>query len=207
MESNPSAKDPKTIWQTQPGEVSKVTLMLIRQKARDLRARTRRELFRTAWALLPFAIFSIVGILKGRSVIGLSPGPDSSQRIAFGGALLWCIAGAWVLQRGMWDAPLPGDAGLETGIAFLRREIQRQWELFGRWLLWALCPVLFTLGVAVGPLVWFLATTNPKLLRNAIPFFLILTVWTVAMVVIRIRRRRELQREFDELDAIEKENR
>jgi hypothetical protein len=184
-----------------------MTLMLIRQKARDLRARTRQELFRSAWALLPFAIFSIVGIVKGRAVAGLSPGPDSLQRIAFGVALIWCIAGAWVYQRGMWDAALPGDAGLETGIAFLRREIQRQWELFGRWLLWVLCPVFFTLGVAVGPIVWFLATTNPKLLRNAIPFFLILTVWTVAMFAIRIRRRRELQREIDDLGAMEKENR
>jgi len=206
MGPNPSVNDPKSIWQSQPGETSKVTLVLVRKAARDMRAKTRRELFGIAWVQLAFAIFAAVGLVKG-SFAGDIKGALWPGRTAFAAALLWCIAGALVYQRGMWTAPLAGDAGLETGIAFLRREIQRHRDLFHRWLAWVFCPIIFTLGAAVGPIVWYLATTSPKLLWNTIPFFSGLAGWTVAMVFLRIRRRRELQREIDDLNEIERENR
>jgi hypothetical protein len=37
--------DPKKIWQDQPKETSTVTLKMIRMKVRDLRTKTRRQLW------------------------------------------------------------------------------------------------------------------------------------------------------------------
>jgi hypothetical protein len=206
MDSNPSTNDPREIWRSQPGEKSKVTMVLIRKIARESRAKTRRELFGMAWVHLMFAILAIVGIAKG-TIFGTVPGAPEAQRAAYGVALLWCIAGAWVYQRGMWTAPLAGDAGLETGIAFLRREIQRRRDLAGRVLIWVIAPILFTLGVGVVPFMWYLAGTDPGMLRNTIPFFTLLTGWLIGTFVIRIRKKRELQREIEDLNEIEKENR
>ena len=190
--------DPKKIWQDQPTETPKMTLLLIRKTARDLRAKTRRELLGIASAHLAFAIFAIVGIVRS---------PALPQRTAWAIALLWCGAGAWMYQRGMWPAPMAGDAGLETGIDYYRQEIERRRSLLGRWLGWVLGPVLFTLGVFIVPLMTWMLASNPRLLRNTIPFFTMLTGWMVAMIVLRIRRKRELAREIDELNQIERESR
>lgn len=197
MESNPSGNDPKTIWQKQPAETTKMTLILIRKTARDLRAKTRRELLGIAWAQIAFAIFAIVGIVRGAGW---------AQRAGFAIALIWCIAGAWIYQKGMWPAPMPGDAGLATGLEYYRREIDRRRSLIGNWLIWVLCPVIFTLGVFMAPLIAWMLATDPKMLRNTIPFFIVLAVWAIAMAVLRIRKRRELEREIEELNEIGKES-
>ena len=44
---------------------------------------------------------------------------------------------------------------------------------------------------------------NPRLLLNAIPFFTLLVVWFVAFFYIRKRDQQNLQREIDELTALQ----
>jgi hypothetical protein len=42
----------------------------------------------------------------------------------FAFALASSLAGLYFLNRGMWSAVMPGDAGLATGLEFRRREIE-----------------------------------------------------------------------------------
>ncbi len=199
MENNPAAKDPKSIWQKQPTETSQMSILLIHRMARKSRQKTRQELIVGAWVHLVCAIFAIGGIF-----IGI----DAAQRAAFAAALVWCMAGAWVCQRGMWAEPPAGDAGLESGAAFLRRELQRRRDLFGRSFVWRFCPVLFTLAAAFVPLLLYTAFPIPKALLYMIPSYTVLAaVCFIAVVVERNRKKRDLQRELDELDAIERQNR
>src|SRR5712672_1464271 len=126
MRDDPAANDPRRIWQNQPTEASSMTAEKIQQKARELRAKTRRELLGNFAVLLMVAGFSGLGIARAR---------DPVQRAVCVLAIVWALVGQYVLHRGMWAATLPGDAALSTGLAFYRREIERRRHLFSRVLL------------------------------------------------------------------------
>jgi hypothetical protein len=49
------------------------------------------------------------------------------------------------------------------------------------------------------------AVKTPRLLANAVPFFVLLAVWFVAFFSIRKRDQRNLQSEIDELEALPRE--
>ena len=100
---------------------------------------------------------------------------------------------------------MPGDAGLSTGLEFCRRELQRQRDLLRRLLLWSFGPVMLTIGTFILALA-MVSTKQKGLLPNGIPFLILIVVWIFAYFNIRWRQQRELQREIDELNDIEKEN-
>ena len=52
MRNDSSGNDPRTIWQNQPTEPCKMTLVMIRHKTQQLQEKTRRELFGQNAALL-----------------------------------------------------------------------------------------------------------------------------------------------------------
>src|SRR5450432_301508 len=108
-----TSNDPKTIWQSQPRELSEMTLERIRQKARELEKKTRRELFGNISTALIAVVISVGGIARSH---------DPGLRAVFVLALVWALAGQYVIQRGMWSATTPGDAGLSTGVEYYRRE-------------------------------------------------------------------------------------
>jgi hypothetical protein len=192
-----SNNDPKTIWQNQPTEASTMTLEKIRLQARELHAKTRRELLRNIVATL--LAVTICGF-------GLAWAHDTVERAAFAAAIAWALAGQYVLNRGMWSATLPGDAALTTGLEFYRREIERRRDFFRRALRWSFGPAVLALGAFILLLVKS-GIGSPGGLRKAIPFMSLAVVWLAAFFVIRIQRQRGLQREIDELNDIERENR
>ncbi len=57
MQSNFPNDDPRAVWQSQPTEASNMSLLLIRQKARQLRAQTRRNTLGTLVAPFIVAFF------------------------------------------------------------------------------------------------------------------------------------------------------
>src|SRR6185312_14273978 len=111
MPNNFGGGDPKTIWKNQPTEGSAVTLEKIRQKAQELHARTRRELFGN---------IAVVLITGGFSGFGISRTHDPGLRVVFAVSIVWALAGQYFLHRGMWSAVLPGDAGVSSGLEFYR---------------------------------------------------------------------------------------
>jgi hypothetical protein len=101
---------------------------------------------------------------------------------------------------------MPEDAGLSTGLEFCRREIDRQRDLVRRVLLWSLGPVMLAIGTFILALA-MVSTKDTGLIPNGLPFLIAIVVWIFAYFNIRLREQRELQREIDELNDIEKENR
>jgi hypothetical protein len=190
---------PKDIWLKQPTEMPTMTLKLIQQRSRDLRARTRRKLVGTLAGPFTAGLFYAYGMKE------FTPLRQVLQPL-FALALAWSLAGLYFLNRGMWSAVMSGDAGLSTGLELCRREVERQRDLVRRLLLWTFGPIM----LAIGTFILALATVGMKergLFPNGLPFLIVIVVWIFSYFIIRFREQRELQREIDELNDIERENR
>ncbi len=188
--------DPKAIWQNQPTEVSTMTLEKIRQKARELHAKTRRELFGS---------IGMPVIVLGFSGFGIFRTHDPELRMVFVFAIVWASAGQYFLHRGMWSARLPGDAAQSSGLEFYRREVQRRRYLFARVLQWSFGPVVLSIGAFILTLIG-LAKNAGVSLQRMIPFCTLLAIWLAAVISLRSRAQRDLQREIDELNSIDRGN-
>jgi hypothetical protein len=187
--------DPKTIWQNQPTEPSIMTLEKIRQKVRELHAKTRRQLLGSL--AVPLIIIGFYGF-------AMKQFPALQPLFAF--AFAWSLAGLYFLNRGMWSAAMPGDAALSTGLEFYRREIQRRQHFFRTVILWSFAPVLLTIGAFILTLAK-IGDKDQGIFPNAMPFIVLVVIWIAAYFVIRVREQRQLQREIDELSDIERANR
>jgi hypothetical protein len=189
--------DPKTIWRSQSIEESAMTLEQIRQKARELHSKTRRELLGTLTGPLIVA-FCYVFCIKG------FPTLQKTLHPLFAFALVWSFAGVYFLNRGKWSVPMPGDTGFSAGVEFCRREIERRRDHFRRILLWGFGPVLMATGTII--LALAVAAGN-EVFTKGMPFVMLVIVWIAGyFFVVRLRQQREFQREIDELNTIEKEN-
>jgi hypothetical protein len=193
MENNSSQNDPRKIWQNQPKEISTVTLKMIRMKVQNLHSKTRRELWGIWAGPLTVGAFSAYGI---KLVHGVFPIFEA----AFAVAIVWSLAGIYFLNRGMRSEAMPGDAALSTGIEFYRREIERQRALFGRGTLWSLAPTVLALAAFI---LFSVIVVGRKIFPNGMPFLILVAGWFGAVFVIRMHKRRELQREIDDLNDIE----
>jgi hypothetical protein len=189
---------PKNIWLNQPTETRTMTMQLIQQKSRELRARTRRKL--VASVVGPLA----VGLFYAYSMKEFAPLRQVLQPM-FAFAFVWSVAGLYFLNRGMWSAVTPADVGLSTGLEFCRREIKRQRDLVSRILLWSSGPLLLAIGTFILALV-MVGTAERGIFPNGLPFLISIVAWIVCCFMVRLREQRELQREIDELNDIEKEN-
>lgn len=189
---------PKNIWLEQPTETPTMTLKLIQQRSRDLRAKTRKKLLGTLAGPLASGLFCAFGLKA------FAPLREVLQ-LLFTSACVWSLAGLYFLNRGMWSAVMPGDAGLDTGLDFCRREIERRRDLVRRLLFWSFGPIMLAIGTFI--LALAMATTRAGgLFPNGLPFLILIVVWIVAYFMIRLREQRELQQEIDELSDIEREN-
>jgi hypothetical protein len=196
MHGDSSENDPRTIWQNQRTEVSAMILeKMIRQKARALHAKTRRELVRNIAP--PLLVIALAAVLQ------LTQAHDSVQTIMFALAIAWALAGQYFLNRGLWSAKSPGDAAGSTGIEFCRYELQRQRSLFRRVMSWSFGPILLAISAFTLPIIRT-GLANKELSR-ATPFAILLVLWIVSVFVVRMRRQQELQREIEDLDELERE--
>jgi hypothetical protein len=195
MPHNSSTNDPKTIWQNQLTEPSKMTLTLINQKTQQLHGKTRRELFNSIAVSLFVVGFSIFGITRIDGAVA---------RGAFAVAIAWALAGLYFINRGNPSDSAPAGAALSTSLDSYRREVERQRHLSNCFLLWTFGPTV----LAVGALSVHLLTiaSGRGQLRNTVPFFTLLGLWFVSVFVIRMWKQRELQREIDELTEVERSN-
>ena len=181
--------DPRTIWQNQSVESFVMPLEEIRQKARELHARTRRKLLGTL--VVPVIIASFYGFGFREF---LPPRPTLNP--LFGFALAWSLIGLYFLNRQMWSPVMPGDAGFSAGLEFCRGEIERQRDILRRVLLWSFGPVLLAIGTFILALA-MIGSRGPGIFPKALPFVIVVVVWILAYFVIRFRDQRQLQRELD----------
>ncbi len=189
---------PKNIWLNQPTEKPTMTLRLIQQRSRDLRTRTRKKLLGTLAAPLAAGLFYAFGMREFASL-------RQVLQPLFGFAVAWSLVGLFFLNRRMWYAVMPADAGLSSGLEFCRGEIERQRDLLGRVLLWSFGPVLLAISTFILALA-MAGTKDRGIFPNGIPFLILVVVWIVAYFVIRLQEQRALQRELDELNEVQSEN-
>jgi hypothetical protein len=189
-----SPANPKTLWQSQKNEETKMTLALLRQRVRDLNARRRRELFTTVFAAAIVLALSAWGIPRTH-VLAL--------QIVFVLSSLWALAGLYFIKRGMRNAELLDDSTLHTGLEFYRLQIQQNLAISSRVLPWTLGPVnLAVIGIAL-VLAGMAQSQNQPLSRIA-PFCILFVLWLIAFPAVRLRKRRELHRELDLLSSLER---
>ena len=190
--------DLRNIWKHQPTETSPMTLKLIRSKARELQAKTRRKLLGLLAGPLAASFFYAFGI-REFAPLGHMLHP------LFALALAWSLVGLYFLNRGMWSTVMPGDAGLSTGLEFCRDEIERRRKLLRRVLLWSLGPLLMAIATFVLALA-MIGTKDKGLFPNALPFLALVVAWVFSYFVMRARELRELKREMEEWNDLERDN-
>jgi hypothetical protein len=177
-----------------------MTLEEIRQKVRELHAKTRRELLGNL--LAPFIVVAFCSF-------GIKHFHHPVLRSVFAFAIAWSLAGLYFLNRGMWSAMLPGDAALNTGLESYRREVERRRSLSGRFMVWRFGPVVFAIATLI-MLILSLGMGSGMSLEGTLlkmtPFLTLLVIWLAGVFVIRMRQQRELRREIDHLNDIEREN-
>jgi hypothetical protein len=188
----------KGVWKNQSTGRSAMPLNLIRSKARELRAKTRKQLLGTVAGPLVAAFLYGFGMKE-------FPAMQQAVRVLFLFALGWSVVGLYFLNRGMWSAVMPGDAGLSTGLEFCRGEIERRRDLLRRVLLWSLAPMLLAIATFIAALA-MVGTKGKSLLPNALPFMALVVIWISAYFMRRLREQRELNREIDELDDLGRNN-
>jgi len=196
MPDDPFGNDTRTIWQNQPVEPSAMTSEMIRRKARELHAKTRRELLGSITA--PLA----VAVLSG---LGAAIFDDTVQRAVFVLGFAWALAGQYFVHRGMWSATLPGDEASTTGFEFYRREIKRRRDLFRLVLRWSFGPIVLAIAALILPIMTGGVKQRGAFLKM-IPFLTLLAVWIGSFFVVRMRQQRELKREIEVLNDIERAN-
>lgn len=196
MPSNFHQNDPRAVWQEQPTEASKLSLLLIRQKARQLRAQTRRNTLGTVVGPVIVSFFYVFCIKQ-------FPQLQEVLHPLFSVALAWSLAGLFFLSRGKRPGTIPEDAGFSTGLEFCKREMGRQRDYFPRVLLWSFGPIVLAISTLI---LAFALIAGVQMLMRAIPFMTLAVVWIGAYLAVWMQQRRKLLREIDELSEIEREN-
>jgi hypothetical protein len=196
MQNNLPDEHVKTLWQNQLTEKPPMNMILLRQKARDLHKKMRRHLLGSLGAPAVIVFLYVFCMNQFHHL------PDGEHAL-FALALAWSIVGLVFLNRGKWSAEMPEDAGFSTGLGFCRREIERRRDYFRRVLLWQLGPVILAIGT---PVVALAMASGMGFVANAVPFLTLLVVWAVVYLLFVARKRRELQRELNELSEIESES-
>lgn len=186
--------DPRTTWQNQTTETTKMSLILIRQKARELRSRRRRQMLGTIVVPLVASFFYAFSIKQ-------FPHLQPMLHCLFVLTMVWSLLGVYFQNRKKSPGDLPANAGLNTGLEFCRQQIERQLSNFRHLLLWSLGPILLSIGTFVLALA-----ANTSLFPKVVPFIILVVVWVVAFLSIGVQQRRGLEREFAELTELAKGN-
>jgi hypothetical protein len=195
MRNDSLGNDPRAIWQDQPTEASVLTLEKIKQKVRELHAETHRQLLGSL--IVPIIAVAFYGV-------GMTQLRDPTLQPLYAFVIAWSLAGLYFLNRGMWTRAMPGDAALDTGLEFYRREVERRRTYFRRVVLWSFGPVVMALAALILSAVKVGILTRGTF-PNAAPFLTLVVVWIAAYGTLRIRGQRKLRREIDELNDIERQ--
>lgn len=182
----------KSVWQNQPSEGIRMSVDEIRRRAGKFHKKIYWRNAREYVAALVVVVFC--GFMVWRV-------SDALTRVGLGLMIAGMLYLIWHLHRKGSARSLPAEMGLASGLDFFRRELERQRDLLRSVWLWYLGPLI------PGPVVLMVAKarTNPDHLRHiglslasALFAFLYVLVW-----MLNQRAGRSLQRQIDELNALE----
>lgn len=199
--------DPQSVWQNQRTEPLRMSANDLRRKALEAQSKARfTVLFTIIIGIMSCVVFAW-SFAKSNAALA---------RMGYGLVSLCMIYAAYHVYKWTWPGNLPEGAPINTCLEFYRRALEKQRDYGHRWRRSGL-PALTLLGVvmaAVGtgarnaPPRWLLALgANKHPLLNGLPFFLLLAIWLVAFLILRKKQGpKTLQREIEELRALEREN-
>lgn len=168
----------------------------IRERAQELRHKTGLQFYSVCAVGLALIAFDIWRFTSSQTPF---------QRAGFCLAVAWTLYGLRETAERIWPRRLPWDAALTSCLYFARRELERQRDYSRHIWLWLAGPMLFTFAVAAAPVV-IAVSHHPGDLLKAWPALILFAIWLVMFVTGLKRSRRKLQREIDELRALEKES-
>jgi len=197
MPDTPPEHDLREIWRSQSTEPMELKLgsHRLRQRARELRSKSRRELLNS----IVLAVLIAAG-----SVYGSIWTDFPAARALFAVTAAWVLIGQFFLHRTKRQAPPPEDAGLRTSLDSCRRELERHIRFDRGAHLWLAGPLILAFGTLIGTLVVAVGGRG-MLVKMAGPVVALLVVWALSMVVFRRSQEREFRRAIEELDQIERE--
>jgi hypothetical protein len=179
--------DPKNTWQSQPTEETKMSVGEVRRRARDLHEKQRDTAI--LWIVLGLLLAAFFGWNAVRS-------NGWMLRSGWGLISVWCLYGAYHARRWIWPGKL--DAVASSSLEFYRRELARRRDYAQHGWLRAGLPVLFVgIALVLGP------PLSKGLTAKSAPFFILLTIWFVALYFQRKRDRARLQRDIDDLNGLD----
>ncbi len=188
----------KELWQNQPTEPIRMPPDEIRRKAKKVQIKRRIA------ALASIAIGLFIFVVFARNFVRVQ---EVVPRIGWGILSLWGLYGVYQAYKWIWPGTLAPTAGVSTSLDVYRKELERMRD-HGRHI-WRRSGLPFCfLGLALIVLPTMInALQTPRLLMNTVPFFTLLAIWFVVFFFAGKRRMQKLQRQIDELNALERDTR
>ena len=190
-----NCEEARVIWQGQPVRSSSLTAQELREKAREVRRKTRKEsLGNGALAL----------IAMGTASHGMLHTGAPGWRLVFAICMAWAVSG-WLLSIGVQRrASSPPAPTTTDGLSFYRRELERRQHLFRRFLGSFFAPAVLAMICWILMMSGFARKLHLRV--TFVPLCTLLAVWILGIFFLRMRTRKELKEELAELASLECEN-
>jgi hypothetical protein len=161
------------------------------EKAKQLRAKTRREVL-----MLPILLI-VVFVFMATIAHGLIP------RIGLAVSVLWTLVVQLPAIRRAWSRTPAGEAALLSGLEFYRRELEFRLTRLRRPWRTMVAPALVMAASLVAPAI-VAVIQKPALAVNMAPFLIMMAAWVVAVLWLIRQQAREIKLEIAELDALDR---
>jgi hypothetical protein len=189
MENEIPPDDLRKVWQNQTVEANQMSLDELRRKAEKFQKRIHNRNFREYAA----SVFVI-------AAFGYYIWRFPAVRLGSGLIIAATLYVMYQLHKRGAAKNVPAALGLGTCRDFHRRELELQRDLLKDVWKWYLLP--FAPGLLAFVAVPAMHSPPDKWLR-AVPFILLCAVFFYAVAILNQRGARKLQRQIDELDAME----
>jgi hypothetical protein len=186
--------DPRSVWKNQTQEKFEMNMQqFLNRRAQELSSKTRSDIIASVAAVSFF-----LAVIVWRFSLATEP----LQQLVIGFIVAWVLVSLYWFRDRFRSAPPRADAPAATGLDYYRTALERRRDhLKNAWIWYG--PILLASAffiVTIAGKVW----PSARLLRNMLPFTILLAVWIVFGAQIRRRQRREIQREIDEIDLLGK---
>jgi len=203
MNDLPPANDPRNTWKNQKRETPIMTVHEIHEKVEGLRSRTRRTMiFNLVTALVITSIFIRVFVLYVHGAYG-----RISWSLVLVGAFYMLGYIVYESLRALRTERVKTEPGVSNCLRYYRRTLEQKRHHTRHMMLVAVPLLAGGIMTFVPALAMSMRYPEGNALVRLLPFCLILSSWLVLAVIMQRRIRREFKREFDTIEALEKEYR
>jgi len=186
----------QNLWQRQPSEGIRMSADQIRRRAAKFERRISRRNMREYIAAFTVVAFFAFQFWRQTAVLA---------RISFVLLIAGTLYVVWQLyKRGTPRTP-PAELGLTSGVEFFRRELERQRDLLKSVWRWYLGPWVPGLIVSMVATEWGNPEHVPHFVWTAATANLVVALFFVFVWRLNESGARRLQRQIDELDAMQRQ--